>query len=356
MKKSLIVISFLMLFMVAHATVKETVVDYLDAEMSSLGKGGTGCLWDFSNNALTDRHKITYLSDGDSLFYVITRKDMNKYILDGNHLLWAGYENRQSNMNGSIIPSVMSFPFSFGEKAEAEYLLTGKYSNSFYQVEVGTVVSIADAHGNMILPGGDTITNLMRVKETKLFHTAMSTESIKLPLDTISDTIPLQETITYRWFTTSSLIPVAIYTESKIYEKGKIVQKEVSGLLMDSNDVVLSRKNHTETATGKNYFQQGQANRNINNVNIGNLEIKTHGKEIVANYKLNSHKEEYSRTTVSIIDLQGRIYSQETDKVKTGQPHNVRFDISSLQPGDYMVVVSIDGNESTAEKRLLKIR
>ena len=225
MKKSLIVISFLMLFMVAHATVKETVVDYLDAEMSSLGKGGTGCLWDFSNNALTDRHKITYLSDGDSLFYVITRKDMNKYILDGNHLLWAGYENRQSNMNGSIIPSVMSFPFSFGEKAEAEYLLTGKYSNSFYQVEVGTVVSIADAHGNMILPGGDTITNLMRVKETKLFHTAMSTESIKLPLDTISDTIPLQETITYRWFTTSSLIPVAIYTESKIYEKGKIVQK-----------------------------------------------------------------------------------------------------------------------------------
>jgi len=356
MKKLLVFISFLTLFMVAHATVKEVAVDYHAAEILSPGKGGTGCLWDFSNSRLTDRLKITYLSDGDSLFYVISRKDVSKYALDGNRLLWTGYENRRSNMNSSITPSVMSLPLTLGEKTEAEYLLTGKYSHSFHQIEVGTVVSIADAHGDLVLPGGDTITNLLRVKETKLFHAAMSTESIKLPLDTISDTIPLQETITYRWFTTSSLIPVAIYTESKIYEKGKIVQKEVSGLLMDSDDVVLSRKNHTETATGKNYFQQGQANRNINNVDIGNLAITTQGKEIEAEYDLNSLQEEYTETVVSIVGLQGHIYYQETHKVKTGQPHNVRLDTSPLQPGDYMIVVSVDGDKSSAEKRLIKIK
>ncbi len=356
MKKLLVVISFLFLFLVAHATVKETVVDYLETEMPSPRNSGIGCLWDFSNSTLTDKYKITYLSDQDSLFYVITHKDVNKYVLDGNRLLWAGYENRQSNMNSSIAPSVMSLPLTFGEKTETEYLLTGKYSNSFFQVEVGTVVSIADAHGDLVLPGGDTITNLLRVKETKLFHTAISTEEIKLPLDTVTDTIPLQETITYRWFSLSSLIPVAIYTESNVYVKGEIVLKEESGFLMDSDEVKFSMKNHTETADSKKYFQQGLASHSINNINIGNLAITIQGKELEAKYNITSHTEKSAKTTVSIVGLQGYIYYQETYKVSTGQPHKVRLDTSPLQPGDYMIVVSIDGNESSTEKRLLKIR
>ena len=55
MKKLLVVISCLTLFMVAHATVKEVAVDYHAAEILSPGKGGTGCLTD-----IVQRYDYTY--------------------------------------------------------------------------------------------------------------------------------------------------------------------------------------------------------------------------------------------------------------------------------------------------------
>lgn len=92
---------------------------------------------------------------------------MYRYKLSNDSLQLWGFENPTTVIRNSHPELILKFPVSYGDIVKDYYQGNGRYCERFSLSTMGTIESVADAYGMMILPNQDTLRNVLRIKSVK---------------------------------------------------------------------------------------------------------------------------------------------------------------------------------------------
>jgi len=191
-------------------------------EYKDPGRSGENVLWDFSKlTSIDDGYTLSYASRDSSITITGTEhRTMYYYSLSGDSLLCRGYENPTTLMINERPELLLRFPVHYGDSTVSYYNGNGKYCDRLKISAMGTVSSHADAYGMIVLPDGDTLKNVIRVRTIKriadgtelLFFHKKNAPKVFVTNDSIdyrlaNDTV-LMEVETYRWYTKGYRYPV----------------------------------------------------------------------------------------------------------------------------------------------------
>ncbi|HMM04997.1 MULTISPECIES: T9SS type A sorting domain-containing protein [unclassified Dysgonomonas] len=155
-------------------------------EYKDPGGAGKDQLWDFRDiKTLNDAYTLTYSLpplEGDSVYILgatrYPKKDISDdelivgtehntmyyYRMIHDSLLQTGHENPVVELKYTNPMVLMQYPLNYGQSITSDYTSKGLYSGTVDIHTHGTMVTVADAYGKMILPSGDTLSPILRVK------------------------------------------------------------------------------------------------------------------------------------------------------------------------------------------------
>lgn len=159
------------------------------------GKAGANHFWDFSQlNPLNDAYTLSYTTPvllGDSVYLmgysrfkkndikdvdlVVGTEHNTKYYFyqTSDSLVLLGHENVAIKQENTIPISQLVFPLNYGQEVTSKYQTKGMYSKVTPVSSKGKIHMTADAFGKMVLPSGDTINPVLRVKtDQTIFDTS----------------------------------------------------------------------------------------------------------------------------------------------------------------------------------------
>jgi hypothetical protein len=147
-------------------TLYKQQVEYKDP-----GRRGVDVLWDFSKlKAVNKKYKVRYYTPAvkrgsdSACITCLEHRTMYKYVSKGDSLLLMGFENNGSSLTLSIPQYVMHFPFSFGDSISSIFMGAGSYDHLLSTKAEGHLTVVADAMGTLLLPDGDTLYDVLRVR------------------------------------------------------------------------------------------------------------------------------------------------------------------------------------------------
>ena len=135
------------------------------------GLRGENVLWDFSKlKTLNEKYKVKYYTPitkrgGDSICITcLEHRTMYRYVNKGDSLLLMGFENSGTKITYQVPQYVMRFPFMFGDSISSSFVGFGSHEHSVSTEANGKLTVVADAIGTLILPDGDTLLDVLRVR------------------------------------------------------------------------------------------------------------------------------------------------------------------------------------------------
>lgn len=198
------------------------------------GRSGENVLWDFSRlKEENDSYQLKYTAQ-DSLIVGTEHRTRYYYALSNDSLLCRGYENQTTLMENKRPELLLRFPVRYQDRTKNYYYGQGKYCDRLDISVMGTVESHADAYGMILLPNGDTLRHVSRVKTVKQIAEETKPHSFSIDkekqVETISsDSIDyrlekdsvLLSVETYRWYAKGYRYPVFETVKSLVNKRGK---------------------------------------------------------------------------------------------------------------------------------------
>lgn len=182
------------------------------------GEAGQNIIWNFNKlKTINSEYTLTYSLpplEGDSVYIVgdkrfkakdtdvdelivgIEHNTMYYYRLTKDSLLQLGHENPTVKLEYTPPMVLMQFPLNYGQAINSNYQSEGLYSGTVNIHTHGTMTTLADAYGKLILPSGDTLGSVLRVKTIQTIFDTSSENN-----DTTNTTYNQGKQLeTYRWY------------------------------------------------------------------------------------------------------------------------------------------------------------
>lgn len=312
-------------------------------------------VWDFSHAVETGReHAMQWLNLGDTVLVRVEQGIQFSYRMQGDTLLWLGYENPLLGMRDSIAPIAKMPVMVMGDSVASPYYFHGKYSGNHAVDMTGTHVVQIKSLGTLILPN-DTIYDAMLVREVTDGKVRVSPELTDSPISADNDSLMRHVEIIDRWYSPMHRYPVAENVTNTFYMSGEQLQQTRASYLCSPDeqelalgDLITPRKNTPRQQTGApsndgNDFGSGNnlplGDRLAVNMCDGQVSIAVNGTD-------------GTEVAVVLSDIQGRVWASQAGKTQGGLWQGV-VDTSHLSAGDYLLHVA--SGEETEVKRF-KIR
>ena len=197
-------------------------IEYFDP-----GKPGKNITWDLSQaQVIREEYPIIYSSPKlieDSIYVIGNDTILKRYVPNTEYFIKKEYgtmyyyqfKNDTISLIGHENPTVRLryteplmecvFPLNYNDEFLSPYLLEGGYSNSSKILSSGNIKIKADAYGKIILPEGDTISPVLRVKTTQTICRSMRSSIYK---DSIRPNVQDKVIETYKWYAKGYRYPV----------------------------------------------------------------------------------------------------------------------------------------------------
>jgi hypothetical protein len=194
-----------------QALVPGTSHDFIFTINKSEGPSGANVIWDYSDLTPSKVNLTSHMLNPLHLEKSDEIKEANTVIEEFGNLFYFKVSQNSVEQYGAVscntitkfdVPFVkLKFPFAFGDRANGNY--SGIQESKNLKTKVyGKYEILADAYGTLILPGNISISNVLRVKQTRTYE---------------NDNSNLTE-ITYRWYTDDVRYPLLViikYSNSK---------------------------------------------------------------------------------------------------------------------------------------------
>ena len=241
MGKNLIIALLIVVTTVAHSQTTLTVATNAPREGDSLvmkkvlglqpGHIGDGNIWDFSQCEDIGTHRMKWLTscDNKDTLDCLERSTRFRYLLQENMLLTTGHENNQTLINYDRPLPMLHFPVVMGDSIGGRFNGWGVYCENMYMGVSGYGNTVADAQGTLILPRGDTLNHVLRLRMERFTQleiidsihskTGLTEFVASRPIDYSNDysrTTQSAKTvteITFCWYAPGWRYPVAILTQ-----------------------------------------------------------------------------------------------------------------------------------------------
>ncbi|MDR2057038.1 MAG: T9SS type A sorting domain-containing protein [Dysgonamonadaceae bacterium] len=201
----------------------EDVIVKQQVEYKEPGRTGANVLWDFSRlNVVNDEYELVYSAYNDTVIIGTEHLTAYHYALQNDSLLLWGFENQTTKLRNVQPELLLKFPFHYGDTTYSYYYAHGKYGNRLELDAMGSLETVADSYGMMILPSKDTLKQVLRTRTLK--YIAEDTrpigdnyyEKMEHPLNLSSDSIRFRiqnDSVvfvveTFRWYEKGYRYPV----------------------------------------------------------------------------------------------------------------------------------------------------
>lgn len=324
--------------------------DYMDVfQVPSLpiGSAGDSSLWDFREIDLENYNRIKYYSDGDTSFSIIKNKTRYDYTLKGDSLLGLGFESHLIELHDSIPSLSLVFPFSFGQKTNKDFFLLGDYSQAKNIYSIGKSDIEADAQGMILLPGGDTLRNVLRICRKNISYSKIAPKRSPIAaIDTLRDStlLKLTETI-YEWYAQGFRYPIAEARQVVNKQGSHVLAKFDDGYLCFPSEQTFLHDEENETIRENARKSQKQKPEYSSSLPLSDedIYIVLSDEDIIVNYM---HADSMDEISMTLTDLQGRVFGFIPKmKLASGNSAIGTFNRQHLIAGTYLIYVQVNENK-----------
>lgn len=347
-------------------------------EYKDPGRSGEAVFWDFSElKMIDDSYELFYSSakdDNDSIIIGREHRTLYKYHTLGDSLFCLGYENTTTMMNYIDSELVLAFPFNYDSCLSDYFYGVGEYSRRLQVIIQGVSNTHADAFGTLLLPGGETLTNVLRVHHSKKIIERLeprwreelqdsiliiTTDSIDYHL--LADSVHIQLD-TYRWFADGYRYPVFEAIKGSILKNRKPFNHFATAFYYTPSDQYYDLENDPENQERREKLKTEEEQRKKNTEKqqskkqqtgdegaldnqIINYNITTAQGRIDVEYYLS----EQAEVAIMLFDMQGRLLVQKPRGMEGYGAH--RFEIPTLEypQGEYVLRILV-GERVVGEK------
>jgi hypothetical protein len=352
-------------------------------EYKDPGRSGKNVIWDFGKlKSINNEYTLTYVSPylfNDSIYilgkdtvsvknnpvlkkqFIIGTEHNTMYYFkqDENQLMLLGHENPTTLLQ-YINPVIsMVYPFNYTDQKESNYQSQGLYSSRIPFSSSGQITQQADAFGVLVLPSGDTLKHVLRIK------TLQTIEEILTSGNGEESTHINTAIETYKWYVKGYRYPV-FETIRTINPKDSTSTNESETnefatafffppqehLYLDNdkeNLAVLDSLWNIETGKDK------EIDENLNNPNGDNnlnFSYNFYPNPVVNQLTIDCYLEQSSEVNITIYSMDGKLMKTiQRPKQSQGMLTEV-IDCNDLTKGTY--ILRIEANNKIYSNKLLK--
>lgn len=154
-------------------------------------KTGLGVLADLRDIQIQKvKHHAVYLQIGNDSIGVIENGTMTRFKKDGNNLLMNGTESQLQRMDYTLPEVWLQFPMALHDSLGGLFEGRGHYGERMFIRAAGCYKTVADAIGMMLMPDGDTIRHVLRLRTERLTATASQPLDSMMAVYDCFDSIP----------------------------------------------------------------------------------------------------------------------------------------------------------------------
>lgn len=311
------------------------IVNYHAMEYSYPIDKGKDVIWDFSDiDELDDEYPIAFIIDTLGNYIKNDDEGTFTYSFFSDLLKQTKEENRLQRIVYHQPKLIMKYPLQFGDSLSLNFSGTGIYCGDHHVKVSGQVNIHADGVGTLILSKQDTLRNALRVYTLTTTSMAMAMDSLSL------DTARIRHEISerYDWYVRgyryplySTLLCTSYSGLTPIASQRYAYCLRPNELSYVSNDIVNDSILHGDSI---NREKKRQAEKSILHYSVD-----FYGRTISLNYKL----DEDAEVTTILSSVMGIIFHQNRLSCKANDDVNIRFDCSSLQRGQYILYINVNG-------------
>lgn len=150
------------------------------------GPSGPKVIWDFHQLEATDKSYPLryYIDEYDSTGYIgVEHNTAYHYRKTGDSILLAKYANRMLSINYSKPELRLKYPFHYGDSLQSHFKGSGYYSHSIPMQLSGKSKVKADGWGMLVIPGGDTLKQVLRVNTLRVCKLVTGADSTEVAYD-----------------------------------------------------------------------------------------------------------------------------------------------------------------------------
>ena len=340
--------------------VKKQQVEYVAVDST-----GQNMVWDLSEVELPKWTLTADYTAEDSRKGVVIgteRGTRNYYRSEPAALLLTGFENNLLKVEYDQPELLLRMPLVYGDHYEGQFHGTSVYCEKVFSRTFGTYRVVVDGTGSMLLPSGDTLRHVSRVRSTKLISARFFPEvqrermlktyvdSIKFPADSIrfgvvNDSLVI-ETNTYRWYAAGYRYPVleviatgykgekpwtteAFYCSPEVQQQIDDSENEQARRLLANKDATGGTDDRTSADDGQN---------SLDNI-LHYLTVTVSGSVVTIGYTLLQD----ATVTALVSDVSGIVYRQQSQTGQTGESYEMSIPCAGLRRGQYVLYLNVNG-------------
>ena len=343
-------------------------VDYKDP-----GREGENVIWDFGKlKSVNDEYSLVYSSpvlqensyyvmgydtiqskntDQNSLIIGTEHNTMYYYQLKENQLLLLGHENPTNLLHYTQPVVAATYPTNYKQNQTNSYQSEGIYSGKIPFDTKGTITTLADAYGAIILPSGDTLSHVLRIKTVQSIS-----EIIQSINPAMNDSLEMV-VVSYKWYSKGYRYPIfetirAINTTDTLntqeYQTAFFFPPQEHLYLDDDKDNLAVLDSLWDLEHKKDIDNP------ITNPDNGmKLAYNFYPNPVQSQLTLEYYLESATTVNVTIYSMEGKlIKKQEIGKLDKGL-HTEYIDCSNLAKGTYILRIEA-GSEVMSDKIIKK--
>ena len=330
------------------------------------GSGGENIIWDFRDIIPVDEYyNLNYNVEGMHSDTIVgtENRTMYYYKLYSDSLLLLGYENPTTLLNYSKPELLLVFPFFYGCVLTDYFDGKGKYCNRLNVHICGKSTVTADATGGLLLPGGDTLRNVMRIHVQKrmvesivpvMDRYSLQKDSISFDLKCDSIDFRLQKASTFLkidtwyWYAEGYRYPVFETVKSTIFRNGKWSDHFLTSFYYPPHEQYYTLKNDPDNQVMRTKTNEKEYNgRENTDMQSYDCYKDTH---ITYNYGINNlgqllvdcKKKKKAEVYLIIYDMQGRQLSQQYSLYKKDEKQCSIIPMNDYPVGEYLLRIQVN--------------
>jgi len=334
-------------------------------EYAAVDSTGQNMVWDLSEVVLPKWTLTADYTAEDSRKGVVIgteRGTRNYYRSEPAALMLTGFENNLLKVEYDQPELLLRMPLVYGDRHEGLFHGTSAYCEKVFSRTFGTYRVVVDGTGSMLLPSGDTLRHVSRVRSTKLISARFFPEvqrermlktvvdSIKFPADSIrfgvvNDSLVI-ETNTYRWYAAGYRYPVleviatgykgekpwtteAFYCSPEVQQQIDDSENEQARRLLANKDATGGTDDRTSADDGQN---------SLDNI-LHHLTVTVSGSVVTIGYTLLQD----ATVTALVSDVSGIVYRQQSQTGQTGESYEMSIPCAGLRRGQYVLYLNVNG-------------
>ncbi|BES62218.1 T9SS type A sorting domain-containing protein [Dysgonomonas capnocytophagoides] len=325
-------------------------------EFKDPGREGENVIWDFGKlKSINNRYSLTYSSPDllDNSYYILGRdtiqanNDSVRYLIGTEHstmyylqvkdnsLYVLGHENATTSLKYTPSLLSMAYPTNYNEPHQKEYQSKGLYSCRIPFESQGEIKQTADAYGIMILPSGDTLKNVMRVKTVQTIKETIF--DVNNNVNTILD----MNVENYKWFSKGYRYP--IFETIKTIPQDSTANEFSTAFFFPPQEHLYLDTDPDNLAVLDSLWDIDHKIQDVTDPTQeqpnANLSYNFYPNPVESLLTVEYYLEKPSSVTISLYNLEGRLIKTVVKPISSSGVYSEQIDCSSLAKGTYIISI-----------------